>query len=63
MIVFFVYNISVSLPKNILPKQKTELIEHIKSFIAHQIWFNEGFYEVMNSDDDVIKKAEEILKK
>jgi carboxyl-terminal processing protease len=50
---------SISL-KNITPKQKTELVEHIKSFIAHQVWFNEGFYEVMNSDDDMIKKALEV---
>jgi len=53
---------SISL-NNISQKEKAELLEHIKSFIARQVWHNEGFFEVMNSDDDMIKKALEVLGK
>ena len=42
-------------------KEKSSLSNHIKSSIARQIWRNEGYFEVMNTTDEVIKKALEIL--
>jgi carboxyl-terminal processing protease len=47
---------------NISAKQKTAAEEHLKSFLAHELWFNEGFFEVLNTDDNGIKKALETLK-
>ncbi len=44
-------------------KEKTELINRIKSSIARQVWRNEGFFEVLNTGDEAIKKAMEILNK
>jgi carboxyl-terminal processing protease len=34
----------------------------LKSLFARQIWRNEGFYEVANADDPVIRKAAEVIK-
>jgi carboxyl-terminal processing protease len=51
-------NIS-SLPE----KEKTDLINRIKSTIARQLWRNEGFFEVMNTGDEAIKRSLEILNK
>jgi carboxyl-terminal processing protease len=42
-------------------KEKTNLSNQIKSSIARQVWRIEGFFEVMNSNDETIKKALEIL--
>ena len=42
-------------------KEKSSLSNHIKSSIARQIWRNEGYFEVMNTTDEGIKKALEIL--
>ena len=42
-------------------KEKYTLSVHIKSSIARQIWRNEGYFEVMNTNDEAIKKAIEIL--
>ncbi len=44
-------------------KEKAILINHIKSSIARQIWRTEGFFEVMNTNDDAVKKALEVLEK
>ncbi len=44
-------------------KEKTDLTNSIKSSIARQLWRNEGFFEVMNTADESIKKALEILDK
>ena len=44
-------------------KEKTDLTNRIKSSIARQLWRNEGFFEVMNTTDESIKKALEILGK
>jgi carboxyl-terminal processing protease len=43
--------------------EKSNLSNQIKSYIARQIWRNEGYYEVMNVHDEGIKKAMEILNK
>lgn len=42
---------------NLSGKEKTDLITRIKASIARQRWRNEGFYEMMNTQDDAIKKA------
>ncbi len=42
-------------------KEKTDLSNRIRSSIARQLWRNEGFFEVMNTADEGIKKALEIL--
>ena len=44
-------------------REKSGLATQIKSYIARLIWRNEGFYEVMNSTDEGIKKALEIIGK
>ncbi len=44
-------------------KEKTELTNRIRSTIARQLWRNEGFFEVMNTVDDAVKKSVEILSK
>ncbi len=52
---------SVTLDK-ISTKAKEEINNRIKASIARQVWRSEGFYETMNTKDDTIKKAMEILK-
>ncbi len=47
----------------VTPKEKTDLINHIKSAIARHLWRNEGFFEMMNITDEALKKSLEILKK
>jgi len=44
-------------------KEKTELTNRIKSSIARQLWRNEGFFEVMNTTDDAVKKSLEVFSK
>jgi carboxyl-terminal processing protease len=48
---------------NIAAKEKTDLINRIKSSIARQIWRTEGMVEVLNVDDNGVKKALEVLGK
>ena len=51
---------------NIAPatgKEKSDLTNQIKSAIARQLWRSEGYFEVMNTADEGIKKAMEILEK
>jgi carboxyl-terminal processing protease len=47
---------------NISPKEKAAITLRIKSSIAREIWRSEGFYETMNTGDDGINKALNILK-
>jgi carboxyl-terminal processing protease len=42
-------------------KEKSSLATQIKSAIARQIWRTEGYFEVMNTSDEGIKKAIEIM--
>jgi carboxyl-terminal processing protease len=42
-------------------KERKDLEDRIKSSIARQLWRNEGYYEVMNMNDNAVKKAMEIL--
>ncbi len=44
-------------------KEKTEINRRIKASIARQIWRNQGLYELLNTSDEAVKKAMEILKK
>lgn len=48
---------------SITPKEKTDIINRIKSAIARQLWRTEGMVEVLNTDDNTIKKALEIVAK
>ncbi len=43
------------------PKEKNDLVNRIKSAIARHLWRNAGFYEVLNTTDQGIKKAMEVL--
>ena len=45
------------------PKEKADLSNQIKSAVARQIWRNEGFFEMLNTTDNAVKKAMEILSK
>lgn len=44
-------------------KEKSDLINRIKSSIARHLWRNEGFFEVINTADDAVNKAMELLNK
>jgi carboxyl-terminal processing protease len=46
---------------NLTEKNKKELITRIKSSLARQIWRNEGYYEMMNTEDTTVKMAMKIL--
>ncbi len=43
------------------PKDQLFLEQRIKSLLARQVWRSEGFYEVINTTDPVVKKAMEII--
>ncbi|MGC4103347.1 S41 family peptidase [Ferruginibacter sp.] len=51
---------SVSL-NTISPKEKEDISNRIRSSIARQVWRTEGMVEVLNTDDNAIKKALEVL--
>ena len=42
--------------------EKEEINLRIKASIARQVWRSEGFYETMNTKDNAVKKAMEIVK-
>jgi carboxyl-terminal processing protease len=44
-------------------KEKESLQKRLKAYLARFRWRNAGFYQVLNSDDPVIKKALEVLAK
>lgn len=43
--------------KDISPKSKADFLLTLKAYLARQIWRTEGYYEVMNQQDPMIKKA------
>lgn len=43
-------------------KDKADIIKRIPALLARQIWRYEGYYHVMNQNDEFIKKALEVLK-
>lgn len=53
-----------SVPVNIhSDKAREGFYFRLKAFLARQIWRNQGFYEILNTEDDAVTKALEILKK
>jgi carboxyl-terminal processing protease len=48
---------------SITAKEKTDLVYRIRSSIARQIWRTEGMVEVLNTNDNGVKKALELLGK
>jgi carboxyl-terminal processing protease len=48
---------------SITAKEKTDLVNRIRSSIARQIWRTEGMVEVLNTNDNGVKKALELLGK
>ena len=44
-------------------KEKDNLVNRIKSSIARQLWRTEGFFEMLNTTDNTVKKALELLQK
>ncbi|MBS1920708.1 MAG: S41 family peptidase [Bacteroidetes bacterium] len=49
--------------KSVPESDKESLEKRMKANLARFKWRNEGFYEVLNTDDAVIKKAIEVLEK
>ena len=47
--------------KSLGDKDRLFVERRLKSLFARQIWRNEGFYEVANAQDPVIKKALEVV--
>jgi len=47
----------------IAAKERIDLTERIRSSIARHLWRNEGFFEVMNTTDEAVKKSIDILNK
>ena len=43
-------------------KEKDELNFRLRASISRQVWRNEGLYEILNTKDDVINRALEIIK-
>jgi carboxyl-terminal processing protease len=50
-------------PATLSNKEKGDIAIRIKSYIARHIWHNEGFFEILNSQDETIKKSIGILSK
>lgn len=42
--------------------QKADLLQKLQAMLARQIWRTEGYYEVTNATDPMIKKALEVMK-
>ena len=47
----------------ITENEKNYLFRALKTSIARQIWRNEGYFEVTNTDDNTFRKAMELLKR
>jgi carboxyl-terminal processing protease len=48
--------------KNLNASAKVFVIQQMENLLARQIWRNEGYYELSNAGDPIIKKALEVLK-
>jgi carboxyl-terminal processing protease len=44
------------------PVQKNHITSIIRSAISRHVWYNEGYVEVLNSTDPVVKKAADLLR-
>ena len=42
-------------------KDKADIIKRIPALVARQMWRQEGYYQVMNRNDDFVRKALEVL--
>ena len=49
--------------KNIPDQDKNQLIQRTKALLARQIWRLEGYFEIVNINDPVVKKAMELIGK
>jgi carboxyl-terminal processing protease len=49
--------------RNIPPKDKQVVLDRIKALIARMIWRTEGYFEISNQYDQVMKKAMEAIHK
>lgn len=47
---------------NVPERDKNEIQNQIKAYLARLKWRTQGYYEVSNSFDPVVEKAEEVLK-
>jgi carboxyl-terminal processing protease len=47
--------------KNIPQDDKREVQDRIKAYLARFRWRTQGFYEVSNANDEVVKKARQVL--
>ena len=48
--------------KNVSAASKTFVLNQMENLLARQIWRTEGFYEISNAGDPMIKKALEVMK-
>jgi carboxyl-terminal processing protease len=48
--------------RGLTPAAKTFTEQQMENLLARQIWRSEGFYEISNADDPMIRKAMEVLK-
>jgi carboxyl-terminal processing protease len=49
--------------ENIHPHDAAEIKTRLKALLARQVWSYDGYYETMNKDDEMLKKAVEVLNK
>ncbi len=60
---FILYAADPAALNAISAKQKETLQRRLEAYLARFRWRNNGYYQVLNSDDPVVQKAVEILKK
>jgi carboxyl-terminal processing protease len=48
---------------NVSAKEKADIINRINSSIARQLWRTEGMVQVLNTEDNTVKKAVELIQK
>ncbi len=48
--------------KGLNPSAKSFTERQMENLLARQIWRSEGYYEISNADDPMIKKALEVIK-
>lgn len=48
--------------KYVTGKDKNDIQRRLKAYLARYKWRNEGFYELLNTDDSVVKKALEVIR-
>jgi carboxyl-terminal processing protease len=47
--------------RNIPDRDQAGIKERLKAYLARYKWRSEGFYEVLNQNDDAVKKAIDVL--